>query len=400
MSLPGILPADWESREKWLDLPFETAEYEGRMSRLRALMERLELSALLLFAAPKQSGNLRWIANFDSYVGYSFLLLPREGEPVLGTDSLFRMEPMQSSAWMTWVRDYRPARPVAADPNGLQGHLRDAVSTLSLTGRIGFVGEDAFTYELSTRIRTFIPEDRIVNATYDYLAEKAVKSPAEIEVIRKVSDIGVEGLKAAREAARPGASENEVAAEAVAAMFRAGSQNLYGPFPVCLVSGPRTLLKNCAPTDRTIQPGDLLFLDIEPEYEGYGTDLARVMKVGGTADGDELNFLECARLGLLSAVEATRPGRSLGEIETKALKIADEMGYQGRYYLKGHGLGTTKFRDLPRPVQKDYVLRPGETINYESILLDEKFGGATLEDTVLVTESGHEVLSRCEHRWW
>jgi Xaa-Pro aminopeptidase len=363
-------------------------------------MDRLGLSALLLFAAPKQSGNLRWISNFDSYVGYSFFLIPREGGPVLGTDSLFRMEPMQSGVWMTWVKDYRPSYPVAAEPEGLLGNLKDAVSELSSTGIIGFIGEDAFTYELSSKIRMFISEDRIVDATYDYLAEKAVKSLPEIEIIRKVSDIGVVGLQAARDTARAGVSECDVAAEAIAAMFRAGAQNLYGPFPVCVVSGPRTLLKNCAPTDRKIESGDLLFLDIEPEYAGYGTDLARVMKVEGSAEGDELNFLECARLGLLAAIEATRPGKSIGEVEEKALEVGDAMGYRGRYYLKCHGLGTSKFRDVPRPVQKNYILRSGETINYESILLDEKYGGATLEDTVLVTDSAYEVLSRCEHRWW
>ncbi|MFQ5913722.1 MAG: M24 family metallopeptidase [Nitrospinota bacterium] len=401
MKLPGILPADWEARQKWMQLPFERAEYEDRLRRLQALMDRKDLSALLLFAAPKQSGNLRWIANFDSYVGYSFLLIAREGEPVLGTDSLFRMEPMQSGAWMTWVRDYRPARPVAADPDGLLNHLKDAVSALPSGTRIGFVGEDAFTYELSSKIRReIIAPDRIADSTYDYLAAKAIKSPAELALIRKVVEAGVEGLKAARRAARHGVTESEVAAEAVAAMFRAGSQNLYGPFPVCVVSGQRTALKNVAPTNRIIERGDLVFLDIEPEVEGYGTDLARVMKVDETARDDELNFLECARLGLEAAIEATAPGKTLAEIEAAALDVAVGMGYSARYCLKGHGLGTTKFRDVPRPVEKDYVLRPGETVNYESILLDERFGCATLEDTVQVTETAREVLSRCERKWW
>ena len=104
--------------------------------------------------------------------------------------------------------------------------------------------------------------------------------------------------------------------------------------------------------------------------------------------------------GAPAAIEATAPGKTLGEVESAALRVADGMGYAGRYDLKGHGLGTTKFRDLPRPVEKDYVLRPGETVNYESILLDERFGCATLEDTVRITETGREVLSRCEHRWW
>ncbi len=400
MKMPGILPADWDARREWMALPFEEAEYEDRLSRLRRLMDRRDLSALLLFAAPRQSGNVRWIANFDSYVGYTFLLLPREGEPVLGTDSLFRMEPIQSGAWMTWVWDYRPARPVAADPDGLPGHLRDAVSVLPAGGRVGFVGEDAFNFALSSRVREIIPPDRIVEATRDYLAEKAVKSPAELAVIRRVVGMGVEGLMAARDTAHPGVTENEVAAKTVAAMFRAGSQNLYGPFPVCLVSGKRTLLKNVAPTNRKLEKGDLLFWDIEPELEGYGTDLARVIKVDETAEGDELNFLECSRLGLLAAIEATAPGKTLGEAESAALRVAKEMGCAGRYTLKGHGLGTTKFRDLPRPVEKDYVLRPGETVNFESILLDVRFGCATLEDTVRITETGREVLSRCEHRWW
>jgi Xaa-Pro aminopeptidase len=80
--------------------------------------------------------------------------------------------------------------------------------------------------------------------------------------------------------------------------------------------------------------------------------------------------------------------------------MAEEMGFSGRYYLKGHGLGTTKFRDVPRPVQKDYLFRPGQTVNYESILLDERFGCATLEDTVQVTETGGEIISRCERKWW
>jgi Xaa-Pro aminopeptidase len=383
-----------------MSLPFEMAEYEDRLRRLKALMDRQELSALLFFAAPKQSGNIRWIANFDSYVGYTFLLIPREGEPVLGTDSLFRMEPMQSGAWMTWVHDYRPARPVATDPEGLLNHLRDAVSSLPSGSLIGFVGEDAFTYELSSKVRKFITADRIVETTYAFLAEKAVKTPAELAVIRKVVEMGVEGLKAARRAARPGVTENEIAAEALGAMFRAGSQNLYGPFPVCLVSGPRTLLKNVAPTNRRIEKGDLVFLDIEPEFEGYGTDLARVMKVDEEAKGDELNFLECARLGLEAAIDATTPGKTIGEVEALALKVAEEMGFSGRYYLKGHGLGTTKFRDVPRPAQKDYLFRPGQTVNYESILLDERFGCATLEDTVQVTETGSEIISRCERKWW
>ncbi|MEE9273771.1 MAG: M24 family metallopeptidase, partial [bacterium] len=123
---------------------------------------------------------------------------------------------------------------------------------------------------------------------------------------------------------------------------------------------------------------------------GGSAELAEVLSVRAPPDGRREK----------AAIGATRPGRTLAEVEGAALAVAERMGFAGRYYLKGHGLGTTKFRDLPRPVQKGYVLRAGETVNYESILLDPRFGCATLEDTLHLTRGGCEVLSRCPRKWW
>lgn len=67
---------------------------------------------------------------------------------------------------------------------------------------------------------------------------------------------------------------------------------------------------------------------------------------------------------------------------------------------KVHGLGTTKFRDVPRPHELDYVLRAGEVISFESILVVPGLGQATVEDNILVLDGGCEVLSTAARRLW
>jgi len=196
----GVLPYDWESRRPWLDLPFPVEEYQGRLARVGAAMASRGVARLVLFGAPKQSGNLRWLANFDSFVGYTALVVPAAGDPVLVTDSLFRREPMQSGAWMTWVKDYRPARPAAGDPEGFVGAVLEAAGGAA-GGPVGFVGEDFFPYFLSHRLRAALGLVPILDLTPDYLHLKAVKTEAELAVVRRAVAIGDAGLQAACAAA-------------------------------------------------------------------------------------------------------------------------------------------------------------------------------------------------------
>jgi Xaa-Pro aminopeptidase len=218
-------------------------------------------------------------------------------------------------------------------------------------------------------------------------------------IVRRVIAIGDAGLQAACGAIKPGATEADVAAACVAALFAAGAHNLYGPFPVNVASGPRLMLKSVPPSPRSLEPGDLVFLDIEPEHYGYGTDLARTA-VAGEAAAEQRHMLEAALQAEEAAMAATRAGARLRDLERAAAAAAEGLGFPRGYSCKVHGLGTTKFRDVPRPHELEYVLRAGEVVNCESILVVPALGQATVEDSLLVREGGCEVLSAAARRLW
>ena len=104
-------------------LPFPLEEYERRVNCLRSEMERAGIEGLVICGAPKRSGYVRYIANFESYIGTTFVIIPLSGSPVLVTDSQFRQEPMQAGMWMTWIEEVRHTRSTSLyllDPKELE----------------------------------------------------------------------------------------------------------------------------------------------------------------------------------------------------------------------------------------------------------------------------------------
>src|SRR5262245_3160961 len=114
----ALVPYDWESRQPWLDVSFPVEEYEARVARLRGLMARDGLDALVAFGGPGDPSNVVWLASFEPAHGDNAVVVPAEGELMLSTNWLMHGEPMHTSIWTTWIHDARPGeRPgMARDP--------------------------------------------------------------------------------------------------------------------------------------------------------------------------------------------------------------------------------------------------------------------------------------------
>ena len=80
-STVGVSPYDPDYRRTWLDLPFPRDEYEGRLARVRSALRACGLERLLLCGAPRPSGNARWLAHVDSFVGPAMVTVPASGAP-------------------------------------------------------------------------------------------------------------------------------------------------------------------------------------------------------------------------------------------------------------------------------------------------------------------------------
>jgi Xaa-Pro aminopeptidase len=220
---------------------------------------------------------------------------------------------------------------------------------------------------------------------------RRVKEPGELEIIRQAARIVETGMNAAREALRPGMREIEVAAEAERAMRAVGADGRI--FESKVESGPRSAWPSTYAGQRVLEKGDLVLIDIGPTYRGYFGDLTRTFAIGEPSRErrDVLELVLRAQLIALGEVRAGAPGKTADLVARSFIKG------QGKGALclhnTGHSLGLAG-DSLPL-IAPDaiWALRAGEGITIEPGAYREGIGGVRIEDEVLVTEQGAELLT-------
>jgi Xaa-Pro aminopeptidase len=226
---------------------------------------------------------------------------------------------------------------------------------------------------------------------------RKLKSPAEVEVLRKACFLADDAAVAAVRAIHPGATEFDLAAAANEAMFRGGAE--HPAFPISVVAGARSGLKHMPPSDYTIADGDMVFFDLGARYMGYNSDLSRVT-VCGTPSPEQLRFME-TQAQIVEAVSIRiRPGAVIGDLAKIAIEMAEAEGYGDYLYFRGHGVGTG-FTDPPALAPGNpAAFEEGMVFALEPMLVKFDFGCACWEDMWHVTADGVERLNQSPPRFW
>lgn len=385
---------DWANRLKWLDLPFPIEEYEDRIRRLRMAMAGRGLEALLIYGCPNDQGSVRWVSNFPSFFGNTIVVLGLEGEPVLATDSVMHSEPMHTQIWTSWIKDVRWAHHTATirAAENIIDYVNDSVKEIGCTrGKIGVVGERWMPYRMMADLKERLSNVIFEPATDLFVNAKRLRTPREIAFIRRVALQASRGLDAVMDAATEGITELELAAIAAETMVRSGAHEVRS---VALASGPRAGLKHCYPTERKLQKGDMLFVDLGPVCYGYYSDVCRTFIL---AEGDEekRKMQETALSMEEVVIENIRPGARICDLQSIAEEIAKKAGYQQYYYPTGFGHGiATSLTEMPALFpDNEAPLEAGMTFALEPMIVIEGVGTACYEDVLLVTEDGCEQLS-------
>jgi Xaa-Pro aminopeptidase len=219
---------------------------------------------------------------------------------------------------------------------------------------------------------------------------RMVKDSDEIALIRASVELNSAALEAALRRFKAGMSEADLAAEIDYQSRRRGAE---GPaFDTIVAAGERAALPHARPGKTKIGPG-MLLIDMGAFREGYASDMTRMLHVG-TAPLKYRRAYKAVLESQLAAIDAVKPGARSAAIDRAARQTLKRHGLDKQFiHSTGHGLGL-EIHEPPRLGNKDKtILRPGMAITIEPGVYLEGWGGIRIEDTVLVTETGCEILT-------
>ena len=224
---------------------------------------------------------------------------------------------------------------------------------------------------------------------------RMVKDKSEIALMQHAAVIAETGMEAAVNMLRPGITENEVAAEVEYAMRKAGGHGV--ATPVFVNSGIRSGWLHGTASDKEIEDGDLVVLDLVPKYKGYCANLCRTFVIGKPNPEQEELFITYKN-AQTAAIDSLRTGVKMRDVDTAAKKVVTEAGY-GEYYVAGisHSIGLS-FEETPAPTihpgDSGIQIREGMTVTAgHPVLSVPGIGGVRLEDTFHISSGVAKPLT-------
>jgi Xaa-Pro aminopeptidase len=256
--------------------------------------------------------------------------------------------------------------------------------------KLGFE-EDFLTVNVKEKLEknsedvTFIPASNIMKKL------RSIKSQSEIEAIRKAVEITDEGVRKAIDVITPGIKEYEVAAEAEYVMRKMGSSGT--SFDTIIASGYRSAFPHGSCSDRKLEDGDLVIIDLGVRYKNYCSDISRTRTVGSPSSKQEKLF-QTVLNAQQKAIEIIRPGVKASEIDEAARELIKKEGY-GDFFVHsfGHGVGIEVHEYPSISSNSKDVIETGMVLTAEPGVYIPNFGGCRIEDMVLVREDGYELFS-------
>lgn len=346
-----------------------------RRESLRQRLDAANLDALLISSAT----NVAYLTGFTG--DSSVLLLGRQGDVILS--------------------DFRFTTQLAQECPGLEAYIRPSTQTMNQAvaqwahawdvRRLGFESA-VLTVADWEKLREALPSTTLVPTAEQVESLREIKDQEEIAAIREAIAYAEKAYQTVRAELRQGLTEKEVADLLDSSMRQSGATG--SSFPPIVAVGTRSALPHARPTETSrIGDADFVLIDWGATGRPYKSDLTRVVVTGKVTP----EFEKVYRTVLAAqerAIASIRPGVKAHDVDAEARSVIEQAGF-GRFFDHGlgHGLGM-EIHEAPRlRKESQTLLQPGMIVTVEPGIYLPEWGGIRIEDDVLVTPEGCEILT-------
>ncbi|MFB6271879.1 MAG: aminopeptidase P family protein [Salinibacter sp.] len=344
-----------------------------RISQVRDRLDDLDVDALLLTSLP----DVRWACGFT------------------GTNGLLLVGPDTAH----FLTDGRYTEQAEAEVDGATAHVAEE-GLLDLLGeedlvagfsRIGFQA-DAVSVAKRDELEDLSEDVQWVSATKVLTPQVAVKEEAEVDRIREAQSITEAVFDEVVDLLEPGMTEQEVAAEIVYRHLKRGAESM--SFDPIVASGPNGARPHARPTDRTLQEGEMVVIDMGGFWNGYASDMTRTVALGDPGSSARRGYHAVLR-AQEAALDAAQAGMTGEDLDAVARDVLEEADF-GDYFTHGlgHGLGLQVHEWPSVSRTSDAELPEGACVTIEpGVYVPEEGFGVRIEDIVVLRADGCENLT-------
>jgi len=356
---------------------------QSRFDRLNASLRTSGLDAVILNPGPTLT-HLTGL-RFHLMERPVVLLFAKDQDPAIVLPEL-ELQKVASLPYKLQVFAY------PENPSEWDNAFRKAAQALSLEGkRIGVDPRQLRLLEFR-HVKAGAPEADYPDASDVLSSLRLRKEKAEVDSMRRAVQIAQDALEATIPSIKIDMTEKELSSELVMQLLKHGSDSEM-PFAPIVSGGPNSANPHASPTERKLQAGDLLVIDWGATYDGYISDLTRTFAVG-EVDEEYEKIHEIVQEANAAGRLAAQPGIPCANVDKAARDVIEKSGY-GVYFTHrtGHGIGMEGHEEPYMRSDNMQLLEPGMAFTVEPGIYLPNRNGVRIEDNVVITETGADVLS-------
>jgi Xaa-Pro aminopeptidase len=349
----------------------------ARLPRLRARLDEAGCEALLV----TNLANVRYLTGFT---GSAALLLVLPDELVLATDGRYQFQSAEQLA---------AAGVEARIEIGNAGGQKEALSAAArAVGRLGLEAASVTWARQRAFASEWFPDADLVATENVVEALRRVKDDGEVARMAAAAAVADRALAAVRHLLADGVTEADFALALDSEIRRLGAAG--NSFDTIVASGPNGAKPHARPTDRPVEPGELVVLDFGAVVDGYCSDMTRTLCVGPPRSGVLERMVEVVAESQAAGVAAVRAGMAAADVDAACREVIAAAGWADAFlHSTGHGVGLDIHEAPAVSAVSGDTLASGYVVTVEPGVYLPEHGGVRIEDTVVVTEDGCRPLT-------